>query len=139
MPEQKLVAGCVMLAFTLALTGCNSGSDTSPANGIGDGGGGSQADALLEPGENEALLYYKRSDETYAGWGLHLWNNPADGCDGLAEGVPTEWNSPRLPDGINDTYGAYYLIPMREAGECMNFIMHKGDEKDMGGIDHRWQ
>ena len=20
----------------------------------------------------------------------------------------------------------------------MNFIMHKGDEKDLGGLDHRW-
>ena len=136
MPEQKLVAGFFMLAFTLALTGCNSGSDTSSADG--SGGGVSQTDALIEPDENEALLYYKRTDENYTGWGLHLWNNPADGCNGLAEGVPTEWSSPRLPDGINDTYGAYYLIPMREAGECMNFIMHKGAEKDLGGIDHRW-
>ncbi|MEC7814836.1 MAG: pullulanase-type alpha-1,6-glucosidase, partial [Pseudomonadota bacterium] len=36
------------------------------------------------------------------------------------------------------TYGAYYFIPMREAGNCLNFIMHKGDEKDLGGLDHRW-
>lgn len=133
MPEQRLVAGSLVLAFSLALTACNSGSD-DPATG----GGGGQADPLLEPGENEALLYYKRADENYSGWGLHLWNNPADGCDGLAEGVATEWNTPRLPDGINNTYGAYYLIPMREAGECLNFIMHKGDEKDLGGQDHRW-
>ncbi|GBO90066.1 pullulanase-type alpha-1,6-glucosidase [Marinobacter salsuginis] len=136
MPEQKLVAGSLALAFSLVLAGCNSGSD-NPAPDDGTGGGG-QTDALLEPGENEALLYYKRPDENYSGWGLHLWNNPADGCDGLAEGVPTEWSSPRLPDGISDTYGAWYLIPMREAGECMNFIMHKGDEKDLGGLDHRW-
>jgi len=88
MPEQKLVAGSLALAFSLALAGCNSGSD-SAAPDDGTGGGG-QTDTLLEPGENEALLYYKRPDENYSGWGLHLWNNPADGCDGLAEGVPTE-------------------------------------------------
>ncbi len=132
MPEQRLVAGGLMLALSLALTGCNSASD-DPVTG-----GGGQAEPLLEPGENEALLYYKRTDENYSGWGLHLWNTPADGCDGLAEGVATEWSTPRLPDGINDTYGAYYRIPMREAGECLNFIMHKGDEKDLGGVDHRW-
>lgn len=132
MPEQRLVAGGLMLALSLALTGCNSASD-DPVTG-----GGGRAEPLLEPGENEALLYYKRTDENYSGWGLHLWNTPADGCDGLAEGVATEWSTPRLPDGINDTYGAYYRIPMREAGECLNFIMHKGDEKDLGGVDHRW-
>lgn len=136
MPEQRLVATSLMLVFSLALAGCNSGSD-SPAMDDGANSGG-QSGALLEPGENEALLYYKRPDENYSGWGLHLWNNPADGCDGLADGVPPEWNSPRLPDGISDTYGAWYLIPMREAGECMNFIMHKGDEKDLGDVDHRW-
>src|SRR5690554_6309160 len=27
---------------------------------------------------------------------------------------------------------------MREAGDCLNFIVHKGDEKDIGGQDHRW-
>ena len=100
MPEQRLVAGGLMLALSLALTGCNSASD-DPVTG-----GGGQAEPLLEPGENEALLYYKRTDENYSGWGLHLWNTPADGCDGLAEGVATEWSTPRLPDGINDTYGA---------------------------------
>jgi hypothetical protein len=40
--------------------------------------------------------------------------------------------------GVNDTYGAYYIIPMRDGGDCMNFIMHKGDEKDLGDNDKRW-
>jgi len=126
MPDQKLIAGGFALAMVLALAGCKKDDDDQPT------------DALLEPGANEALLYYKRPDENYGGWGLHLWNNAAAGCDGLAEGVPTDWNAPRLPDGISDTYGAYYFIPMREAGNCLNFIVHKGDEKDIGGTDHRW-
>ena len=135
MPDKNLFTGGWVLAFSLALAGCNSGSDTPQTGGNDDG---QQTDILLEPGANEALLYYKRSDENYTGWGLHLWNDAAAGCDGLAEGVPTDWASPRLPDGVSDTYGAWYRIPMREAGNCLNFIMHKGDEKDIGGVDHRW-
>ncbi|WP_297792407.1 pullulanase-type alpha-1,6-glucosidase [uncultured Marinobacter sp.] len=135
MPEQKLVAGSWVLALSLILTGCNLETDIpSPDKNNGN----QPSEELLEPGENEALLYYKRTDESYSGWGLHLWNDAAAGCDGLAEGVATEWSSPRLPDGISDTYGAYFFIPMREAGNCLNFIVHKDNEKDIGGVDHRW-
>jgi len=135
MPEKKLVAGSWVLALSLILTGCNTENDP---NSPDKDNGNKQSEELLEPGDNEALLYYKRTDENYSGWGLHLWNDAAAGCDGLAEGVATEWSSPRLPDGVSDTYGAYYFIPMREAGNCLNFIMHNGDEKDIGGLDHRW-
>lgn len=129
MPDLKLVAGGWALAFSLVLTGCNSGNDS---------GSGNDGDTLLEPGANEALLYYKRPDGVYNGWGLHLWNDSAAGCDGLAEGAPTEWDAPLLADGVSDAYGAYYFIPLREAGDCLNFIMHKGNEKDLGGDDKRW-
>lgn len=135
MPDHKLVAGGWALALSLALVGCNSGSSHSSPDADDSGG---DTNALLEPGENEAILYYKRPQGDYDGWGLHLWNDPASGCDGLAENVPTEWSDPRIYDGVNETYGAYYIIPMREGGDCMNFIMHKGDEKDLGGNDHRW-
>ncbi len=135
MPDHKLVAGGWALALSLVLVGCNSGSSSSSDSG--DTGGGDST-ALLEPGENEAILYYKRPAGDYDDWGLHLWNDSASGCDGLAEGVPTEWSDPRTHSGINDTYGAYYIIPMRESGDCMNFIMHKGNEKDLGDGDKRW-
>ncbi|AHI33367.1 hypothetical protein AU15_18615 [Marinobacter salarius] len=52
--------------------------------------------------------------------------------------MPTEWTDPHTSSGVNDTYGAYYIIPMRDGGDCMNFIMHKGDEKDLGDNDKRW-
>ncbi len=136
MPDHKLVAGGWALALSLVLVGCNSGSSNSPSDPDDSGGGDSTA--LLEPGENEAILYYKRPEGDYDGWGLHLWNDTASGCDGLAEGVPTEWSDPHPYNGVNDTYGAYYVIPMRDGGDCMNFIMHKGDEKDLGGTDKRW-
>src|SRR5690554_1016668 len=122
MPVNLPTAGGWVLALSLTLTGCKTGTENP----------GGETDALLEPGENEGLLYYKRPDADYAGWGLHLWNDAASGCDGLAEDVPTSWEEPRLPDGISDTYGAYFFIPMRDAGNCLTFIMHKGDEKDLG-------
>lgn len=56
MPDHKLVAGGWALALSLALVGCNSGSNSSPSDS-GDGGGGDST-ALLEPGDNEAILYY---------------------------------------------------------------------------------
>src|SRR5690554_7704171 len=57
MPEQRLVTTSLMLVFSLALAGCNSGSDSHAVDDGANGGG--QSGALLEPGENEALLYYK--------------------------------------------------------------------------------
>ncbi|MDX1553521.1 MAG: pullulanase-associated domain-containing protein, partial [Marinobacter sp.] len=105
MPDHKLVAGGWALAISLVLVGCNSGSSNSSSDTDDSGG---DTNALLEPGENEAILYYKRPEGDYDGWGLHLWNDPASGCDGLAEDVPTEWNDPRAHNGVNDTYGAYY-------------------------------
>ena len=70
MPDQKLMAGGFALTMVLALTGCNKDDDAQPT------------EALLEPDANEALLYYKRPDENYSGWGLHLWNSGA--CSGVA-------------------------------------------------------
>ncbi|MGF2685155.1 pullulanase-type alpha-1,6-glucosidase [Marinobacter sp. DUT-3] len=136
MLDHKLVAGGWALVFSLALVGCNNdSSNSSPDSGDSEGG---NSTALLEPGENEAILYYKRPEGDYSGWGLHLWNDAASGCDGLADDVPTEWSDPHTYSGVNDTYGAYYIIPMRDGGDCINFIMHKGDEKDLGDDNKRW-
>jgi pullulanase-type alpha-1,6-glucosidase len=68
-------------------------------------------------------IHYRREDNTYDGWGLHLWG------DGLAEGQATEWAAPKMPDGF-DEYGAYYNVAISDAAQAVNFIMHKGDEKD---------
>lgn len=44
----------------------------------------------LDPGPDEALLYYQRADGDYNGWGPHLWNTP--GCNGSA--TETSWAQP---------------------------------------------
>src|SRR5690554_2530698 len=59
MPVNLPTAGGWVLALSLTLTGCKTGTENP----------GGETDALLEPGENEGLLYYKRPDADYAGWG----------------------------------------------------------------------
>ena len=68
-------------------------------------------------------IRYNRPDGDYEGWGLHLWG------DGLDPSEVTEWADPKLPDGFDD-YGAYFNIQLQDATQPVNFIIHKGDEKD---------
>ncbi|MFW2336120.1 alpha-amylase family glycosyl hydrolase, partial [Ilumatobacter sp.] len=78
-------------------------------------------------------IRYRRDDGDYGTpgadfttfWGLHLWG------DAIDPSVATEWTAPRPPDGIDD-YGAYWNVPIVDAGQQLNFIIHRGDEKDPG-------
>ncbi|MBK8048738.1 MAG: hypothetical protein IPK16_17400 [Anaerolineales bacterium] len=70
-------------------------------------------------------IHYSRPDGEYAGWGLHLWG------DAIADGVGTSWGSPRPFDGI-DAFGAYWVVPIKDATLPVNFIIHNGDVKDPG-------
>lgn len=62
----------------------------------------------LEPGPDEARLYYQRNDNAYVGWGLHLWNTPQ--CTGVRDG--TRWDQPPAAAGVDPEYGAWYRIPL---------------------------
>ena len=68
-------------------------------------------------------LRYHRPDGVYTGWGLHLWGDAIDPTEA------TEWAAPKLPDRIDD-YGAHWLVRIQDATKAVNFIVHKGDEKD---------
>ncbi|MFN8443846.1 MAG: pullulanase-type alpha-1,6-glucosidase [Caldilineaceae bacterium] len=70
-------------------------------------------------------IHYSRPDATYTGWGLHLWG------DAIADGVGTDWASPRPYDGV-DSFGAYWNVPIKDASKPVNFIIHNGDNKDPG-------
>jgi pullulanase-type alpha-1,6-glucosidase len=83
-----------------------------------------------------AEIRYHRPDGDYGAWddpaapasqfwGLHLWG------DDLAEGVGTGWDTPRRPDGVDD-FGAYWRVPIGDPDGNLNFIIHKGDDKDPG-------
>jgi len=91
--------------------------------------------APLEPGPDEALLYYQRDDGTYEGWGLHLWNTPQ--CTGVRDG--TSWEQPLAAAGVDAEYGAWYRILLTADASCLNLIMHRGNDKDLGGGDLTWR
>ncbi|PMH46591.1 DUF5116 domain-containing protein [Vibrio sp. 10N.286.49.B3] len=133
------------LLVSALVVGCG-GSDDNPQTP------GDLVDGLYPAADNEVVIYYKRDDaqtrsgdSVYNDWGLHLWNG--EGCtstDLEAMGLPaggTDWNSPYLFKGISDTYGAYYVIkfdPMAsDPHKCMNFILHKGDDKGFGSANQK--
>lgn len=66
-------------------------------------------------------LYYKRFDNNYAGWGLHVWGA---GYTGTA----VNWGAPLKPNGTAEM-GVYWDLPYRGSG-TLNFIIHDGDKKD---------
>lgn len=91
-------------------------------------------DAGLSLESNQVAIYYKRKDGDEANWGLHLWGD--DGV--LAEGVATDYNKPKMPDGVDEEKGAYYIINLAadRTNQNFNFITHKfvgeEDQKDCG-------
>ncbi|MDO3383619.1 pullulanase-type alpha-1,6-glucosidase [Gilvimarinus algae] len=88
--------------------------------------------------DDQAIIFYLREDGNYDNWGLHLWNN--DACNALAESAVegVTWGTPMLPTGVDELYGAYYVLdlnaPAEDAG-CINFIVHAGDDKALGQND----
>lgn len=90
---------------------------------------------VITAGDNEVVIFYKRPDDSYSDWIIHLWNN--DSCDAYANG-DTEWATGQAQSGIDPNYGAYWVIDLKaDHDACANFIVHKGDEKDLGGLDHQ--
>ncbi|MEJ2576797.1 MAG: pullulanase-type alpha-1,6-glucosidase, partial [Gammaproteobacteria bacterium] len=81
-----------------------------------------------------ATIRYHRPDGDYGDytsdnyndfWGLHLWGDAIDPSEG------TEWTSPKKADGIDD-YGVFWYILLQDPSAELNFIIHRGDEKDPG-------
>jgi len=84
-----------------------------------------------EPGETgpTVRVHYYRVDGSYSGWGLHLWND--NGSDpAVASNVATSWASPRLFSKTS-AFGRYVDVPVIDITKGLNFIVHKGEEKDI--------
>ncbi|MGB5103934.1 MAG: pullulanase-type alpha-1,6-glucosidase [Steroidobacteraceae bacterium] len=95
----------------------------------------------LPRNENEVILFYKRADDVYTGWGVHLF--PTD----PAGDAWTTWEAPFPYEGVDPQYGAYFRIalpgeesPAYSANPpdsdtfptALGFIIHKADVKDPG-------
>lgn len=76
------------------------------------------------PDDTHVVIHYRRTAEDYDGFGLHVWGPTP------LEGVVT-WGSPLLPAG-QDAYGIYWVVEVNADADHLNYIVHRGDEKDPG-------
>ncbi|HSN77074.1 MAG TPA: pullulanase-type alpha-1,6-glucosidase, partial [Anaerolineae bacterium] len=83
-------------------------------------------------GPKYALIHYYREDGNYGDptssnyndfWGLHLWG------DGVATSSQTQWTQP-MPFFGEDDYGVWAWVEVGDPTQPINFIVHRGDEKD---------
>ncbi|WP_369434561.1 pullulanase-associated domain-containing protein [Psychromonas sp. MME1] len=119
----------------IAVVGCSS----TPANNdqaaaetavVADAGE-TNIPGLYTPAPDQAVIYYKRADNDYTDWGLHLWSG-----DVVEE---TSWYDAFPLTGVSDKYGAYYVVPLKSADwKEFKFIVHMGNSKDLGGLDHSY-
>ena len=89
----------------------------------------------ITPSSNQAIVYYQRSDQNYDGWILHAWNNET--CNGYAQfddpggaNTGTQWEVGLTPIGTDSNYGVYWLVDTKNDSSCLNYIVHKGNDKD---------
>lgn len=86
---------------------------------------------LYTAGPSEAVIYYKRADNEYTDWGLHLWS------DDIKEA--TSWYDAFPLTGVSEKYGAYYVVPLKgDTWKKFKFIVHMGNSKDLGGLDQSY-
>ena len=72
--------------------------------------------------ENYALIHYRRINADYDGWGLHVWGDTTENVT---------WTDPLQPAG-QDSYGIFWKVHLTPDAQMINFIVHKGDDKDPG-------
>ena len=124
---------------SLTVTDPSNASDSQSVSLTLEDTSGALPQPIVTAGDNELVVFYNRPDDSYQSWVLHLWNN--DSCDAYADfasGGGTEWSVGQAQSGIDLNYGAYWVLPLKaDSSDCANFIVHKGDEKDIGDADHR--
>ena len=88
-----------------------------------------QDDATIYDNQAEAqgfvTIHYQRPDGVYDDWGLHLWGDAIDPSEA------TDWPTPKPPTGT-DSYGVFWNIAVQDVTQPVNFIIHRGDDKDPG-------
>ena len=72
--------------------------------------------------EGTARIHYHRPDGDYADWELHVWD---------AADEQVTWQDGLDPAG-ESAFGLYWTVRLREDGERLGLIVHRGDEKDPG-------
>ncbi len=88
----------------------------------------SETPTLMVKPAQVAIIHYIRKKEDYDGWGLHLWGTA------IAPSEATQWDAPK-PFTYKDEAGRYAIIRLQDPTKPINFIIHKGNEKDHLGRD----
>lgn len=107
----------------------------------------SAAEELKLP-EGKVALHYFRSDGSYTGWGLHVWESfqkKEEAGDEWAAKEMTDrplkgvtWGNP-MPQSGKDDFGVYWLLDQKEFDNGrVNYIIHLGDRKDQCNKDMFW-
>lgn len=76
----------------------------------------------VEEATETAVIHYRRHNSDYDWWGLHVWS----GYDG-----EVAWEQP-LPPAGSDDFGIYFEVPVAQGAPGLGYIIHRGDEKDLG-------
>lgn len=86
---------------------------------------GDEEDAA-ESDAQTAVLHYKRYNEDYDNWEIHIWWGTEE---------ETRWDESLPPVGKDD-FGLIFEVPLHEAADGLAYIIHRGDEKDQW--DDQW-
>ncbi len=88
--------------------------------------------------EEYVIIHYHRPAGDYGDWGssdfndfwgLHLWGNALH-----PDEYNAGWDQPRKFSGMDD-FGAFVAMRLVDENEPVNFIIHRGNEKDPGDLD----
>lgn len=105
---------CAILMSACGGSGGNPPDSSSPS---------SSSSSSSAPNESSVKIHYLRVEESYTGWGLHLWG------DAISTSVQTEWTAPRAFDEIENG-AAVFDVPVENLEGEFNFIVHMGDVKN---------
>ena len=125
------LAHVLMWLSLLLLSACGSDSSTTDPGDV--------ALNNLQLTDNQAVIYFNKTDADYSDWGLYVWAE--SGANFNSNTLPstntgTAWDTPLLNSGIDEQYGAYFIVTFDSPNWTgFNFIIHKGDEKELGGGD----
>lgn len=90
---------------------------------------GAQAQSSANPPAGHAAINYSRCDNSFDGWGVHLWKDGGIPLSGI------EWQKPMPPSGKSD-FGVFWNVKIDDFTKGrVNYIIHKGDTKEQGGRD----
>ncbi|OYD26465.1 pullulanase-associated domain-containing protein [Mycoplasma testudineum] len=93
---------------------------------------GMKPNTIDDPTPSKELIIHYKPNDSIEGWGLHLWNL-SDINKAIDDKTVTKWEEPALFETNPDENGFYKIkVPLINLGNGLNYIIHKGDNKDGG-------